>query len=762
MENIYLILVVALFALAISDLIVGVSNDAVNFLNSAIGSKAASFKIIMLIAALGVLVGTTFSSGMMEVARKGIFHPEMFYFSEIMIIFFAVMITDVILLDTFNTFGLPTSTTVSIVFELLGAAVAVSVVKVMSSGVGEVADYINSSKALSIIFGILFSVIVAFISGALIQWISRLIFSFKFNKSIKYFGSIWGGLAITAITYFILIKGINGSTYSEYEMSGGINLSTWVSQNTFLILVVSFIAWTILLQLFSWVIKLNIPRLIVIVGTFALAMAFAGNDLVNFIGVPLAGYESFKIFMSNPGSDPNFLLMSGLTGKVQTPIYFLLIAGAVMVLTLYVSKKARKVIKTSVDLSRQSEGEERFGSSQFSKSIVRASIKFNSGLKYIIPNVLLQKIDQQFDATRAESLAIAEEEKPAFDMIRASVNLVVASILISIGTSQKLPLSTTYVTFMVAMGTSLADRAWGRESAVFRITGVISVILGWFFTAFAAFTVAFIVAYIIHWGGFIVIIAFIGLGIYLVVRTQMASKKEKEIENEPEDIQTKEKLTLVDVYQVNSRTISESLALVNDVFYETIIGLEKENLRALKKSRKKVKAFTARAKELKDNIQLVIRKLDDDSVNSAYFYAQSLDFLREVARSASFIVDPSINHIDNNHNPMGELQMIDLHKLQESLSLFFSEAELIVKETGFEKLDQLQAKELELIYAIDAYSKAQIKRLTKPKSGKRNAKLFLDIVGESKTLLLHSVNLIKAQRDLAIEAKLSKPKNELP
>jgi len=758
MENTYLLLVVVLFALAISDLIVGVSNDAVNFLNSAVGSKAANFKIIMLIAALGVFVGATFSSGMMEIARKGIFHPDMFYFSEIMIIFFAVMITDVILLDTFNTFGLPTSTTVSIVFELLGASVAIAMVKVMSSGVGEVTDYINSSKALSIIFGILLSVFVAFAAGAIIQWISRLIFSFKFTKSIKYYGSIWGGFAITAITYFILIKGIKGSTYAEYEFGSGLSITEWVQNNTWLLLTYSFIVWTVLLQLFTWIFKLNIPKLIVLIGTFALAMAFAGNDLVNFIGVPLAGYESFKIFISNPGADPNALMMTGLTGKVLTPVYFLLIAGLIMIVTLYVSKKARRVIKTSVDLSRQSEGRERFGSSQFSKSIVRGSIAINNRLKVFIPNVILAKIDQQFDSTRAIALSVPESEKPAFDMIRASVNLVVAGILISIGTSLKLPLSTTYVTFMVAMGTSLADRAWGRESAVFRITGVISVILGWFFTAFAAFTVAFIVAYIIHWGGFIAILAFVGIGFYFIIRTQMNSKKEKNTGEEQEDIETKEKLSLVDIFSSNSITISKSFGVVDEVVGSTITALENEDVKALRKARKKVKAFTARSKELKDNIQVIIRKLDDNSVNSAHYYAQSLDFLREIARSTSFIVEPSLGHVDNNHKPMGELQMIDIHKLYNSLSKFLSTAESIVRDTDFEYLDQLLAMELEIIKDINIYTKAQIKRLTKPKSGKRNAKLFLDIMGESKTLLLHSVSLVKAQRDLAIDAKMCKPK----
>jgi phosphate/sulfate permease len=749
MDNIYLILVVVLFALAISDLIVGVSNDAVNFLNSAIGAKAASFKIIILIAAIGVLVGATFSSGMMEIARKGIFHPNMFYFSEIMTIFFAVMITDVILLDTFNSFGLPTSTTVSIVFELLGAAVAIALVKVASDSSLVVADFINSSKALSIIFGILFSVVVAFITGAIVQWISRLVFSFRLKKSIKYFGSLWGGIAITAITYFIFLKGVNGSSFASYPLENGQTISAWVMENTPIVLLFSFIAWTIILQILVWVFRLNIPKFIVLLGTFALAMAFAGNDLVNFIGVPLAGFESFKIYMANPSADPNTLLMSGLISKVQTPVIFLLMAGLVMVITLYLSKKAKKVIKTSVDLSRQSEGQERFGSSQFSKTMVRVSIALNSNLKYITPKSVQRKIDQQFDVNRAESLSLTAEEKPAFDMIRASVNLVVASILISIGTAQKLPLSTTYVTFMVAMGTSLADRAWGRESAVFRITGVLSVILGWFFTAFAAFTVAFIVATIIHYGGFITIIAFIGLALYLIIHTQIASKKGSAVVDEEEEMDRKEILSLSDLYAKNSRMITEAFEVVNDVIGESFKGLETENLKSLKKARKKVKILTSKSKGLKDNIQIVIRKLDEQSVNSAHLYAQSLDFYREMARCISFIVEPSLSHIDNNHKPMGEIQMRDLNRLNVSLNEFYSEALKIINESNFDELEQLLRLEMQIIGDIESYAKAQIKRLTKPKSGKRNAKLFLDINGETKTLLLHSVNLIKTQRDIA-------------
>jgi phosphate/sulfate permease len=760
MENFYLLLVIVLFALAISDLVVGVANDAVNFVNSAIGSKTASFKIIMAIAALGVFAGATFSSGMMEIARKGIFHPQMFTFSEIMVIFFAVMITDVILLDTFNTFGLPTSTTVSLVFELLGASVAIALVKISNIEGGQIFDYINTSKAIGIIFGILFSVFISFFAGAIIQWITRFIFSFDFKKNMKYLGSIWGGLAITAITYFILVKGLKGSTYADLVLSNGMTLADWSFENTFLILFSSFVIWTVLLQLFSWILKLNIPKFIVLVGTFALAMAFAGNDLVNFIGVPVAGYESFKIFLANPGSDPNALLMTGLSGNISTPIYFLFLAGFVMVVTLFVSKKARRVIKTSVDLSRQSDGAERFGSSQFSKTIVRGTLSMNNKIKSVIPDVVLRKIDRQFDITRGENAVLAEDEKPAFDMIRASINLVVASVLISLGTSYKLPLSTTYVTFMVAMGTSLSDRAWGRESAVFRITGVLAVILGWFFTAFAAFTVTFIVAYIISWGGFYAIFAFVSIGIYLITKSHLISKKEQadEIQN-VSVLSMKEHLGINDLYETNKQTISQSFSIVRDILEDTIQGINTENLKMLKSARKKVKAFNLRAKELKDGIQIVVRKLDEESVNSAHYYAQSLDFLREMARCISFIVEPSLIHIDNNHKPLGEIQMQDLHELQQHLNNFLAEAESLVKENNFTKMETVLSLQAQILKDIDGYTRAQIKRLSKPKSGKRNAKLFLDVLGESKSLLLHSVNLLKAHRDLAIEAKVCKPKN---
>ncbi len=537
MENFYIIVVVVLFALAISDLVVGVANDAVNFLNSAIGSKAAPKWIIFFMASLGVLIGAAFSNGMMEVARKGIFHPEMFFFSEIMIIFLAVMITDVIMLDAFNSLGMPTSTTVSIVFELLGAAVAVAVVKIKTAGGSaflELSQYINSEKALAIITGILVSVAIAFTVGAFVQYIARLIFSFNYRGPMKYFGAIYGGLAITAITYFMLVKGISDSSFAEIKVAGGETISDWVNHNALKVMLASFIGWTIIMQILNWLFRVKILKVVVLVGTFALAMAFAGNDLVNFIGVPLAGFNSFKAWAGAGAANPDGFTMGVLAGKVDTPEYMLLIAGLVMVITLITSKKARAVIETEVNLGRQSEGTEKFNSSILGRVIVRSTSRFNKNLKKIIPAPLLETINSRFEPS---NYVTDDPEPPAFDKIRASVNLVVASILIALGTSLKLPLSTTYVTFMVAMGTSLSDRAWDRDSAVFRISGVMAVIGGWFLTAIIAFTGAATIALLISLGGKFLIFVFITIAIFMVVRTHILFKsRDKKTLAEQEDL----------------------------------------------------------------------------------------------------------------------------------------------------------------------------------------------------------------------------------
>jgi phosphate/sulfate permease len=469
MDNIYILMVVALAILAIADLIVGVSNDAVNFLNSALGSKAISFRTIMIVASLGVAFGAVFSSGMMEVARKGIFVPGEFFFNEIMIIFMAVMITDILLLDFFNTLGMPTSTTVSIVFELLGAAVAMALIKISADGesISELGKYINTQKATEIIIGIVASVIVAFSIGAFVQYVSRLLLSFNFEKKAKWVGAIFGGVALAAITYFIFIKGLKGTDYYA-------QIKPFIEGKTALIIIVSFVIWTLVSYLFIQLFKSNIYKLIIIVGTFALALAFAGNDLVNFIGVPIAGWQSYQAWIASVGVDglripATEFAMDALGKKVPTPTLLLLIAGLVMVLTLWFSTKAKKVVKTSLDLSSQGETQERFEPHFLSRNLVKSTMMISKYFKIIMPNAVLNKIEKQFEKPVIELPKGRKHELPAFDMVRAAVNLMVASVLISIATSMKLPLSTTYVTFMVAMGTSLADRAWGSESAVYRV-----------------------------------------------------------------------------------------------------------------------------------------------------------------------------------------------------------------------------------------------------------------------------------------------------
>ncbi len=469
--SVYLIMVIMLIFLAASDLVVGVTNDAVNFLNSARGARVAKNWVIMIVASLGVFIGATFSSGMMEVARKGIFHPQSFVFSEIMIIYLAVMLTDIILLDTYNSLALPTSTTVSIVFELLGAAVAISLLKIGRNPVeslGDMAKYINSDKAFLIISGILLSVIIAFTVGAIVQFLTRLIFTFKYNKRLKRYGALWGGLCISIITYFILIKGAKGSSFMTEATT------EWIQANTWLILTASFLGWALIIQLVRMIFKINIPRMVILFGTFALAFAFAGNDLVNFIGVPLAGLKSFQGFSAVPGANPDTFSMAFMSGEVKTETYLLLVAGLIMVTTLWTSKKSRHVSKTELSIASHEAGNERFGSSAFSRSLVRSVVSMGQFMQKVMPLKVRNKVNERF--SRPVTATAAEAQ--SFDMIRASMNLTVASSLIALATSLGLPLSTTYVTFMVSMGTTLADRAWGRESAVYRVTGVFTVIGG--------------------------------------------------------------------------------------------------------------------------------------------------------------------------------------------------------------------------------------------------------------------------------------------
>ena len=737
METIYLIIVVILFLLAGSDLIVGVSNDAVNFLNSAIGSKVASFRVIMAVAAVGILFGTLFSTGMMEVARKGIFNPGMFYFTEIMIIFMAVMITDVILLDAYNTAGLPTSTTVSIVFELLGAAVAMASIKIfLIDSPNQIGDFINSSKALAIISGILMSVGIAFTVGALIQYLTRLAFSFNFKKRMKYLGAIWGGIAFAAMTYFILIKGAKGASF----MSG--DVKEWISMNSGMLILYSFVVWTILLQLLHWLFRINILKMIVLVGTFSLAMAFAGNDLVNFIGVPIAGFHAYEAFAISGGDNVLMEVLGGDSGKVATPFYFLLIAGIIMVLSLVFSKKARSVTKTELGLSRQNVGDERFKSNRISKLLVRASINLSAGLEKVLPARVLKSVQKQF-----EPYIDKEEEKdpPMFDLVRASVNLTVASILIAFGTSLKLPLSTTYVTFMVAMGTSLADNAWGRESAVYRISGVFTVIGGWFLTAISAFTVAFIMVYLFHFGELYAIFGMVIIVAYVIYRTHLHHKKA--VSEAIEDEQIIEDISEDNLAAKSTKTIIKNLRKVIEEYDNLIVGLETEDVKKLRKTKKEVDKISAKTKYLKDHLKVIVDKLREESTDTAYYFVEVLDYMREMLHSISFIIGPALEHVDNNHKPLLKVQIEELRELHEIHTHLLNEIIKSLETCNFSTQKEILAISQAYLDNIVRINKKQFKRLKNAKAGTKNSMLFLNLVSESKQMVLQAVNLYKSHRD---------------
>ena len=758
MENIYLILVVVLFILAISDLIVGVSNDAVNFLNSAIGAKAASFKVIMIVAALGIIFGATFSSGMMEVARKGIFNPSYFYFSEIILIFLAVMITDVILLDGFNTFGMPTSTTVSIVFELLGAAVGVSLIKLAATDqiiqletggekIAQLSDYINSDKALLIIAGILLSVVIAFSAGSIIQYLSRILFTFNYERKLKYFGAIWGGIAITSITYFILIKGLKGSAYADYLMPDGLILKDWIKVHSFKIILLTFLAWVIILQLLSFIRKFDILKFIVLVGTFALAMAFAGNDLVNFIGVPLAGYHAFIEYLSM-GVPADTLLMTSLSGKVETPFVFLLMAGAIMVVTLWTSKKAKSVVKTSLDLGRQEEGYERFDSSAVSRIIVRSNTNIVKFFNTIIPTGFKEAIDKKFDQKpfklKQKTLGA---DAPAFDMIRASVTLVVASILISFATSLKLPLSTTYVTFMVAMGTSLSDRAWGSESAVYRVTGVISVIGGWFFTAFSAFVSAFLMALLFSYFGFPAVFIMVALVAFVIYRTHFLHKKRIEDSEVEGDEISDESLTNSKIIDKASKSVFRTLNKIGQSLDNAITFFEKEDLRKLKTTYYEFEKVNVNTKALKDNVSKAIDKLEESAVESGHYYVQVVGYLREIAHSAYFIIQPAMKHLDNSHKSLLPDQFTELHDIQDRVKDLIAQVNTAMQNHDFSGMDNVIEEQLETLKLIKSIRKNQVKRIKENEIGTRNSMLVFNLFEEYKNIILNLINLLKSQRD---------------
>tara|TARA_B100000809_G_scaffold266838_1_gene332069 strand:- start:15304 stop:17553 length:2250 start_codon:yes stop_codon:yes gene_type:complete len=739
MDNIYILMIVALAVLAVADLVVGVSNDAVNFLNSAIGSRAVSFKTIMIVASLGIAFGALTSSGMMEVARKGIFMPSEFYFNEIMIIFMAVMITDILLLDFFNTLGMPTSTTVSIVFELLGAAVVISLIKI-SNSTGEYSDlgnYINTAKATEIILGILLSVVVAFSVGAFVQWVSRLLLTFNFEKKEKWVAALFGGIAATAITYFIFIKGLKGAGF----VSG--DFKEFVFSNTIVIVALSFIFWTGLCALISKVFKMDVYKFIIIIGTFAIAMAFAGNDLVNFIGVPIAAWQSYEAW-SVSGVAATEFSMEVMSKKVPTPTVLLFIAGLVMILTLWFSKKARAVLKTSIDLSSQDSVKERFEPNFVSRGLVRFTTLISKYHETLLPKSLQSKIDERFEKPKFIKVIDERDGLPAFDTVRAAVNLMVASILISIATSMKLPLSTTYVTFMVAMGTSLADRAWGRDSAVYRVAGVLNVIGGWFFTAFSAFVAAGIIAYLIHLGGTVMIAVLLLITVLILVRNYISHKNKTNNTLINSGLKKTESKTVQGIIQESADHISNVISRTNKIYSNMLTGLAKEDLVKLKKSRKGVEKLNAEVDELRDDIFYFIKNLDETSVRGSNFYIIILGYLQDVTQSLDFLAKSSYKHVNNNHKALKFSQIKDLQDINNSFEGLLNEIETIFNNREFEKLGEIINRKQKAQDDLAVKIASQITRTrTEEDVSPKNTALHFSLLLETKDLVSAIMNLIE-------------------
>ncbi|WP_195407669.1 inorganic phosphate transporter [Bacteroides congonensis] len=749
METIYLCIIIFLFVLAVFDLIVGVSNDAVNFLNSAVGAKAASFKTILFIAGIGIFIGAALSNGMMDIARHGIYQPEHFYFAEIMCILLAVMLTDVVLLDVFNSMGMPTSTTVSLVFELLGGTFALSLIKVHNSDTLGLGDLINTDKALSVIMAIFVSVAIAFFFGMLVQWIARVIFTFNYKKKMKYSIALFGGIAATSIIYFMLIKGLKDSSFMTPDNK------LWIQENTWPLIATFFVFFTILMQVLHWL-KVNVFKVVVLMGTFALALAFAGNDLVNFIGVPLAGFSSFLDYTANGAGNANGFLMTSLLGPAKTPWYFLIGAGAVMVYALCTSKKAHAVIKTSVDLSRQDEGEETFGSTPIARTVVRISMTMANSISRIMSSGTKEWFNSRF---RKDEAIIADGA--AFDLVRASVNLVLAGLLIALGTSLKLPLSTTYVTFMVAMGTSLADRAWGRDSAVYRITGVLSVIGGWFITAGAAFTICFFVALVLHYGGNISIIALIALAVFILIRSQVMYKKRKAKAQGNETLkQLMQTSNSEEALQLMRKHTREELAKVLEYaetnFELTVTSFLHENLRGLRRAMGSTKFEKQLIKQMKRTGTVAMCRLDNNTVlDKGLYYYQGNDFASELVYSISRLCEPCLEHIDNNFNPLDAIQKGEFSDATEDITYLIQQCRKKLENNEYNNLEEEIRRANDLNGQLSLLKRKELQRIQSQPGSIRVSMVYLTMVQEAQNVVTYTINLMKVSRKFQME-------NEMP
>lgn len=746
METVYFGFVVFLFVLAVFDLMVGVSNDAVNFLQSAIGAKVAKFKTILTIAAIGIFTGAAMSNGMMEVARNGVFHPSFFSFQDVMFIFLAVMASDIVLLDIFNTLGMPTSTTVSMVFELLGGTFALALMKVAGDPSLHVADLMNTSKALTMIMAIFVSVAIAFVVGAFVQYISRTLFTFFYkNNSLKWKIGIFGGLAFTAIIYFMLIKGLGNVSFISDATHEWINTHSWT------ICGICFVVTAVLSQVL-FALKVNVFKILVLTGTFALAMAFAGNDLVNFIGVPLAGYSSFQDYSANAGGDAAGYMMDSLNGPAHTPVLFLIAAGLIMVISLATSKKAFNVVKTSVDLARQDAGDEMFGSSKMARVLVRFSTNTASALSELVPNGVKRWFAKRFDNEN-----VVLPQGAAFDEIRATVNLVVSSLLIALGTSLTLPLSTTYVTFMVAMGSSLADKAWGRESAVFRITGVISVIGGWFITAGAAFILCFFVALAMSLGGLTMASILIALSIVLLVRSNIKYKKKQA--EEKGDVIFNQMITSEDnaetlrlLTQHIRQSQSQFLDFVNVNYLNVTEGFISEDLSRLQKAESAMRKERQELKQIRRKEMLGLRRIDPGTaIEKSTWFHLGVNSCEDMLYSLRRICDPCEEHIDNSFVPLDKDRIKEFLPLRDTLLYLLKRAVVVISTENYTDSDKLREQCEEFKSCLSSTRHGQIERMQTSKENITVSYVYLNLLQETHEIASSLQHLLRAAKHFANE-----------
>ena len=732
MEIVYFSFIVFLFMLAVFDLVVGVSNDAVNFLNSAIGAKVARFRTILIIASIGVFVGATMSNGMMDIARHGIFQPQMFSFNDLLCIFLAVMVTDVVLLDVFNTLGMPTSTTVSMVFELLGGTFILSLLKIATDETGLLgfADLLNTDKALSVILGIFLSVAVAFIFGTVVQWLSRLIFTFNYTSKLKWKIGLFGGIATTCILYFALLKGLKDSSFMTPEYNA------WIKENTMYLVGGCFVVSTVLMQVFHWC-KINVFKIVIFMGTFALALAFAGNDLVNFVGVPLAAYSAYQDFAANGAGQADTFMMSSLNENAKTPFIFLFLSGVVMVYALATSKKAQNVVKTSVDLSRQDEGEEMFGSSRVARSIVRGANNVNEFFSKYTPKPLVRWIDARFNKDEA-ILA----QGAAFDLVRASINLVLYGLLIALGTSLKLPLSTTYVTFIVAMGSSLADRAWSRESAVFRITGVLNVIGGWFLTAGIAFSACALVTIAMYYGGAVVMALFVFVAVFILIKSNFSTKRKDETDYEEQlfkgIMNAKDKAECWGLLKKHvCATQQEMLDFVWKTYEDVVNGFVDEDLKTLRRAVKRIDAEKSRRKKLRQRELVGMRRIDKRiSLEKNTWFHLASNSGEQMLYCLKRMSDPCKEHVDNNFNPLSRECIEEILPVKKKIVDYLMRSERIVEDRDYEHIDALLAEEEAYKQQLSEMRRAQEDRIQMDLSqGLKVSLVYLNLLQETQELL---------------------------